>query len=94
MVISGVSSIAYLLLAVAVFAGIEPPFFGLIVAYGILQNASLVIKFSSARGYGRNVDFAISGVLATLIMATMNVVWSGSITASGSICVDDRGLRR
>ncbi|SNU02007.1 Membrane protein involved in the export of O-antigen and teichoic acid [Ruaniaceae bacterium KH17] len=78
MILFGVSTSVYLLAAICIAAIFDPPYFWLIVSYGLLQNISMVFKFT-ARGYGRNIDFAVSGVIATLVMAGLNVVAIGML---------------
>lgn len=76
MVLFGISAVVYLIIALVVFFLFHPPFFWLIVSYGLLQNVSTVFKFT-ARGYGKNLDFALSGVLSTLVMAGLNILLVG-----------------
>lgn len=73
MVLFGASTLVYLAIAVGAWAIFDPPYFWLIITYGLMQNVSTVFKFV-ARGYGRNIDFAISGIIGSVSMALLNVL--------------------
>ncbi|RJF42617.1 lipopolysaccharide biosynthesis protein [Actinomyces sp. 2119] len=67
------STAAYILLLVATTLLLDIRYIGLIALLGIVQNIEYVYKHA-CRGMRRNWDYAISGVIASLVMMAMNVL--------------------
>ena len=67
------STLAYLLLMAAAALLLDIRYLGLIALLGIVQNIEYVYKHA-CRGLRRNWDYAISGVLASVVMMAMNIL--------------------
>ncbi|MEA5092062.1 hypothetical protein SDC9_12853 [bioreactor metagenome] len=67
------STITYIIIGILVaFLG-DFQYLSLILLYGITNNLMLMYTFI-ARGVGKNTDFAISGLINTVVMATSNII--------------------
>ena len=67
------STAVYALLTVAAVILLDIRYIGLIAVLGIVQNIEYVYKHA-CRGLRRNWDYAVSGVLASIVMMGMNVL--------------------
>lgn len=67
------STFAYIIVGIIVASLGDFQYLFLILIYGITNNLMLMYTFI-ARGVGKNTDFAISGIINTVIMATSNIV--------------------
>lgn len=67
------STFAYIIVGIMVASLADFQYLFLILIYGITNNLMLMYTFI-ARGTGKNTDFAISGIINTVIMATSNIV--------------------
>ncbi len=75
---SGFTLFLYSIALYAVAAGIlalsvSPRYLGWIALYGLFQSLSNLFAYA-ARGYGRNVDFAVSGILCSVVLLGVTVV--------------------
>lgn len=73
LLIFGLSTVAYGVIIAAVWFTIRPAHLLLIAFTGFAQNVSSLTKHV-CRGLGRNVDFAVSGIISAVVMASMNVL--------------------
>jgi len=67
------SAIGYFLVGCILAVTGKFQYIGLMIGYGISQNIAQLFSFCS-RGFGKNKEFAISGIINTLINVTLNVV--------------------
>lgn len=68
------SSTLYVLIALAASLIVDLPAIGYIIGYGLFFNATSMMSHI-ARGWGKNLDFAFSGVLNTVINVGANLVF-------------------
>lgn len=66
------STLAYIILGIIVSNLIDVQYLLLIFLYGIINNIMLMYSFI-ARGFEKNTDFVVSGIINTIIMALSNV---------------------
>lgn len=71
-VIFSASTILYILIALGLSLFIDIPSLGWILVYGVTTNCQSMFS-GIARGKGNNVDFAVSGVLCTLLNVCLNL---------------------
>ena len=68
------SSALYLIVGVGISVFVDISGVGWIIAYGLTHNITNIFTFS-ARGYGRNVEFALSGIISTFVNVLSNIVF-------------------
>lgn len=73
-VLFGLSTLVYLGLGVVGWLVFDFRYYWLIIAFGFVQALSYVYKHI-ARGLGRNIDFAISGIIAALTTLASNLLF-------------------
>jgi O-antigen/teichoic acid export membrane protein len=71
--IFGLSSLCYGALGAVLLCFADIRYLGWILLYGIISNVQSMYDFI-ARGFGRNVEFAVSGILNTLVTVFLNLV--------------------
>lgn len=67
------SSLAYIVIGCILAATGRFHYVGLMIGYGLFQNIAQLFSFCS-RGFGKNKEFAISGIINTLVNVTLNIV--------------------
>lgn len=71
--IFAISMVLYIVLYVALEIATDIQYLAYIFLYGISLNIHNMYTFL-ARGYGKNVEYAISGIINTLIMISVNII--------------------
>jgi O-antigen/teichoic acid export membrane protein len=67
------SSFMYIVVGIIVSCLTDVQYLFLIFLYGITNNLMLMVTFVT-RGFEKNTDFAISGIINTIMMATANII--------------------
>lgn len=68
-----ISTIIYLLLTLCVMYAVDIRYMPLIIIVGLLQAVTSFYTFIS-RGFRRNIDFSISGIICTTVAASLNIL--------------------
>ncbi len=71
--IFGVSAAGYCLIGIGISCFMNIEYLGWILLYGLISDVQSMYDFS-ARGFEKNVDFAVSGIFNTLVTVLLNIV--------------------
>lgn len=71
--IFGMSAAVYCLVGISLSGFLNIKYLGWILLYGLISDVQSMYDFS-ARGFEKNVDFAVSGILNTLVTVLLNIV--------------------
>lgn len=69
----GFSTILLLAVSLIFYVAVGPKYFWLVIAYGWTQNMANLFAYV-ARGKGHNVDFALSGLVCSAVLAISNLI--------------------
>lgn len=72
--IFAMSSVVYILIGLTVADLTNLPYMGFIIAYGLLSNICSMFLFI-ARGYGKNKQFAVSGIIGALVTSACSLIF-------------------
>jgi O-antigen/teichoic acid export membrane protein len=70
--IFGMSSLCYAVIGILLLCLTHFQYLGWILLYGLASNVQSMYDFI-ARGFGKNIDFAVSGILNTLVTVLLNL---------------------